>query len=243
VFFRAQKIIEERRVDISEQEMLVRLRKVLMKRGRLTPAIIKDAVGLPCTATYRHHFGSLRNAYRLIGYTSTRDCDYLESRQAWADLSARLRSQLAEGIKKAGGRVTSNHPPDCVHVNGATSVSFRVARWCPGRRAYHSPHWSIHRRVRLPAGWVVAIRLAEHNKNVLDYLLFPTTNFPGPLFRFSESVRARRRIDRYESFDALMRTLTRRVATTRTCASTKSSPPKRPRTHNHAARRNGRERR
>jgi hypothetical protein len=35
VFRAANKIIEERRVDLSEQEMLVRLRQTLMKEGRL----------------------------------------------------------------------------------------------------------------------------------------------------------------------------------------------------------------
>jgi hypothetical protein len=69
VFLAAKKIIEERRVDLSEQEMLVRLRQTLAKEGRLSPAIINKTVGLPCHHVYIAHFGSIRNAYRLIGYT------------------------------------------------------------------------------------------------------------------------------------------------------------------------------
>ena len=52
VFLRARKIIEERRVDLPEGEMLARLRRTLMKERRLSPAIIDRTAGLPCTATY-----------------------------------------------------------------------------------------------------------------------------------------------------------------------------------------------
>jgi hypothetical protein len=88
LFLRASRIIKERRVDLSEEEMLKRLRKTLMKEGKLSPAVIDATVGLPCVATYRKHFGSLREAYRLIGYASKRDCEYIESRQGWADHQA-----------------------------------------------------------------------------------------------------------------------------------------------------------
>lgn len=242
VFLRARQLIEERRIDVSEQEMLLRLRKTLMKEGRLSPAIINNTIGLPCTATFMTHFGSLREAYRLIGYTSKRDCEYIESRQGWADLTSQLASHIADRIKKVGGRVTFGSL-GCLRVNSAVSISFRVARWCPGKQVNHSPHWSILRRTLLPAGWIVAIRLAERNKALLDYLLLPAANIPGPLIRFSESARAKRGIERFRSFDALVRSLIRRVTTTSRSASAKSSRPKRPRTTSHSKRKNGRARR
>ena len=211
VFLRARKIIEERRVDLSEEGMLARLRKILLKKGKLSPAIIDNTVGLPCVATYMQHFGSLRNVYRLIGYTSKRDCEYIESRKSWTDLTTRLASVVSDGIKKAGGRFTFNGSPDCLLVNGTVSISFRIARWRAGKLEKHSPHWSIQRRAYLPAGWIVAIRLGEQNKEILDYLLLPTTNVIGPLARFSEKARARHGIDRFDQFDALVRPLIRRV--------------------------------
>jgi hypothetical protein len=44
LFLRASRIIEERRVDLSEEEMLKRLRKTLSKEGKLSRAVI-DASG------------------------------------------------------------------------------------------------------------------------------------------------------------------------------------------------------
>jgi DNA invertase Pin-like site-specific DNA recombinase len=228
IFLRARKIIEERRVQLSEEEMLARLRRTLMKKGKLSPAIIDDTVGLPCVATYVQHFGSLQNVYRLIGYTSTRNCEYLQSRKSWAEMNARLAAQAADAIKKAGGRCTSDGSTDCLFVNRTVRICFRLARWCAGKKANHLPHWSI-RRSRFPAGWIVAIRLAERNKVVLDYVLLPTPNIARQLIRFSEKARAPQGIERFERFDALVRSLIRHVTRKSRASATKSLRPKRPR--------------
>jgi hypothetical protein len=230
LFLRARKIIADRRVDLSEEEMLARLRRTLMKTGKLSPAIINDTVGLPCVATYRYHFGSLRNVYRLIGYKSKRNCEYIDSRKGWTDLNTRLATQVADAIKKAGERFTLHGSTDCLLVNGVIGIRFRVARWCAGKQENHSPHWSIQCRERFPIGWIVAIRLAERNAGLLDYLLLPTTEIAGPLIRFSEKARAPRGIERFEKFDALVRSLIRHVTKKSRVFATKPARSKRPRT-------------
>ncbi len=209
VFLRAQKIMRDRRVCLSEQETLKRLRITAMRRGKLSPKIIDETVGLPCTATIMQRFGSLREAYRLVGYIPKRDCEYIEARQGWAAVNSKLASELAAQIRGRGG--VADVDGGGLTVNGARKISFRVARWvhdgCPG----HVPHWSMHRRSILPAGWVIAIRLAEKNKALLDYLLLPTSSVTGPQFRFSERARERLSIESFEDFSALARSLMRRV--------------------------------
>jgi hypothetical protein len=115
-------------------------------------------------------------------------------------------------------------------VNGAIGICFRVARWCAGKQENHASHWSIQCRGRFPAGWIVAIRLAERNAGLLDYLLLPTTEIAGPLIRFSEKARAPRGIERFEKFDPLVRSLIRRVTRESRSSATKSIRSKRPRT-------------
>lgn len=56
----------------SDQALLVSLREVLQRRGRLSNAVIDEERSLPCSMTYINRFGSLMNAYRLIGYTPDR---------------------------------------------------------------------------------------------------------------------------------------------------------------------------
>ena len=239
LFSSAQRIMEERRVELPEDEMLARLCATLKRRGRLSGAIINETVGLPCTATYMEHFGTLRNAYRLIGYTTKRNCDWIDSGQLWAVVIARLAHRVAAAIEKAGGRVNINEAADCLVMNDKVGLSFRVARWWPGKKASHSPRWAIQRRKYLPAGWVVAIRLAESNKVVLDYLLLPTSELVGHMIKFTEKALSRHKARRFETMDALVRSVITRTTNTNR-ASTKSARSKRPRTANRTKGKEGR---
>jgi hypothetical protein len=214
LFSRAQKIIAERRVELPEDEMLARLRATLKQRGRLTGSIINETVGLPCTATYMEHFGTLRNAYKLIGYTSKRDCDWIDSGQFWAQVMAKLASQVAAAVERTGARADFIGAADCLLVNGKLGITFRIARWWPGKKPAHSPRWAIQRRKQLHDGWVVAIRLAESNKAVLDYLLLPTSELVDRMIKFTEKARSSHKACRFETIDALVRSIIERVTRT-----------------------------
>ena len=60
---------------------------------------------------------------------------------------------------------------------------------------------------------MVALRLAENNETIRDYVLLPSVSlsFSGPLFWFSEDTRAAHRIERFETFGELSRLLIKRV--------------------------------
>lgn len=226
VFLRVKTIMQERRIDISEEEMLARLRRVLMKRGKLSIPIIDKTVGLPCARTYLKHFGNFRNVYRLIGYNETLFWDRLEVHKRWADLNAGNAALLRERLEKSGYRAAFDPSMECLRVKGAASVCFRVARWMPLKRESHSSRWSLRRRVRSPPGWMVAIRLGKQNKEVLDYILLPSTSFHGVWLRFSEKARRAHKIESFESFEDLARSLVRRVSKPPTSTPFKRQRPK-----------------
>jgi hypothetical protein len=240
LFLRAQKIIEERRVELPEEEMLVRLRATLKRRGKLSTAIINETVGLPCTATYMDHFGTIRNAYRLIGYTTKRDCDWIDSGQHWADVVAQLAHQVKAAIEKTGKHFSIIGDTDFLLVNGMVGISFRVARWWPGKKASHSPRWAIQRRKHLPPGWVVAIRLAEANKTVLDYLLLPTSELARRMIKFTDKARDRYKARRFETSYALIRSVISCVAKIGSSSRSKSAQSKSPLTAGRSKNKNGR---
>jgi DNA invertase Pin-like site-specific DNA recombinase len=209
VFLRAQKIIDERRVDLSTEEMLKRLRLTLKKRGKLTPTIISQTPGLPSVHTFMKQFGSLREAYRLIGYTSSRDCGFIESKKGWADLNAKLVAEVAAEIERAGAyaEVTKGNS---LCVNGRVAVSFRVARWVPRRRKHHAQYWSFT-RIPSATGWILALRLGERNQFLLDYLLLPAANVEARTLRFAETTRKKYGIECFETFPTLVLSLVRRI--------------------------------
>lgn len=211
-FQRAQKIIASRRVDLSEPEMLLRLRKTLAKRGKLSPVIINGTPGLPCTATYMGHFGSLREVYRLVGYMPRRNYDYLETRLKCSSLINELIDRVAARIGKTGKHRGFDARRKCLAVNKKIAISFRFARWHAGKKETHVPYWSIDRGVDLIPGWVIAIRMTESNQGVLDYVLVPTTKIPFRQFRFSERSRHRRAIRRYTTVEKLLAAVTRQLS-------------------------------
>ncbi|MCK1378190.1 recombinase family protein, partial [Bradyrhizobium sp. 24] len=99
IFARAQKLLAERRVEIPEEEMLLRLRLTLRRRGKLNSHIINTTLGLNHVSSYVKHFGSLRKAYALIGYVSPRDCDWIDTRDIWAAEQSRHATELAESLR------------------------------------------------------------------------------------------------------------------------------------------------
>lgn len=224
-FFKARKIIEERRVILPEEEMLLRLRKVLLKEGRISQKIINATKGLPSDKSYIKHFGSLRNAYKLVGYASPHKADYLDTRQKWLELLKSLVLRVASKLA-AGGATVSMPASYNLLVNGTESVGFRIARWSPGRDGEHFPYWVIQRR-HLATGWIVAIRLGENNNSVFDYVLLPTSVTDRNVIRFSERGRARGKLGvrRFASEGTLIRSLSRYVAHLSHVSSAKPARP------------------
>jgi DNA invertase Pin-like site-specific DNA recombinase len=214
VFVSANKIIQERRIDLSEQQMLARLRQTLMKEGRLSAAIINKTIGLPCHKTYVERFGTIRKAYQLIGYVSERDCAHIDARQAWNDHLSTLASRVAAKVERTGGCVGATHPVGGIQINGTLNVFFRIARWHQENMQNHTVRWRVQRR-RLPGGWIVVVRLGIGNESVLDYLLMPTAHTDADAIWLSENNLRRLKIVRFEDFDALVRSIVRRATNKR----------------------------
>ncbi|EIG63826.1 recombinase family protein [Bradyrhizobium sp. WSM1253] len=215
VFVRTRKALEERCVRIPEDEMLLRLRKVLMKKGKLSADIIKETPGLPSIATYLKHFGTVRDLYRLIGYTGKQGYwDKLDAYKRWVNFQLGNAARLKETFERSGMSASIDASNVCLRIEDTVSICFQIARW---RMHVGRPiRWTIARRARRPKGWVVAARLGEKNAAILDYVLMPSTSlsFEGQLFWFSERSRASQRIERFGTFEELSRVLLRRVSNT-----------------------------
>ncbi|WP_316172285.1 recombinase family protein [Bradyrhizobium sp. SZCCHNRI3037] len=219
VFIAVQKIVKERRVDISEEEMLVRLKRTLKKEGRLTPTIIDGTADLPSTRTFVDHFGTLRNVYRLVGYQSKRRCEYIDIRRKWVEPLSDLAGRICAKVQEEGGRAIL-HSAKSLWINVGVpeqhlcvdkhEINFRVAYWTAGARAGFSPFWTVSCR-RRPAGWIVAIRLGEHNDAILDYVMMPTASNDSNMIRFRENGRLDHGVVHFQTEGELARAVVRLV--------------------------------
>jgi DNA invertase Pin-like site-specific DNA recombinase len=209
VFRGVEKRLEDRRVEIPEDEMLSRLRRLLHKKGRLSPAIIENASGLPGVDTYIKHFGSIRNSYRRIGYIPERGYTFIDAAEAWAKVRSDLVSQVAVKLRKTGTRVAISELNDELCVDRKSRVLFRVARSYP--KEGHLTYWQVPRINRPPARWIVAIRLTEDNTSVLDYVIIlaraVARKYAGDYARFTVKAFDRHEFRQFRSAAALAKSI------------------------------------
>lgn len=221
LFAKARAMIAARKSTkgLSNGEMLKRLRFLLKKKGRLSRDVICDASGVPSPGLYQSRFGSLRNAYRLIGYVSTRDCEYVDTRDARRamieDHALKLRAALAE----VGEEVRFDQVHRTLDVRSLV-VSLRVARNTHDGNEKHSPTWTVEHGQYLPPGLIFGIRLSAGNQAVRDYFLMPAAKL-GDRLRFSEISAKRYGLRWFDSVDEAVEAITRRLKRTRIGTSSK----------------------
>jgi DNA invertase Pin-like site-specific DNA recombinase len=174
MFQRVKKRLDGRRVEISEGEMLSRLRRALHKHGRLSPTIIDNTSGLPCQHVYIRHFGSIRNTYRLIGYTSERDYTFIDAKENWAEVTSDLALQVSACLEKLVHHVLVGGRNDELLVDRINLLVFRVGRAHPEEGRF--TQWRVPRVSRPISRWIVVIRATDDAKNVLDYVIVPTSH-------------------------------------------------------------------
>jgi hypothetical protein len=118
---------------------------------------------------------------------------------------------LRDAFEKAGRNATLDPAIECLRVDNAVNICFRVAR-C---RKYGSRplRWTLLHRARWPKGLVVAVRLGENNESIRDYVLLPSVwlSFNRRMFWFSKETHRGREIERYDTFEELSRILIKRV--------------------------------
>ncbi|MCK1285429.1 recombinase family protein [Bradyrhizobium sp. 44] len=236
-FARAQRIMADRYITISEDEMLKRLRTTLARKGRLTTRIINSAPGLPCSDSYVDHFGSLRKAYALIGYSASRDCDWIDCHDLWTGVLEQHKAEAIEALRSDEGVcISSDETGAGLKINGL-SLSFLVARQSAKPKPEYVDHWRVYTRP-VPLGLLAVLRLDSDNRAIRDYVLLPLAKkCDGHYLRVSDMALARLHALRFERFDELINAVRKRLAASRAAAATtirtnKRSKPGRPKTKN-----------
>ena len=69
-FDRGQQILSSATVNLSNDDLLEKLRKLLRNSGKLTAELVDSSPQMPCAETYRKRFGTLEKAFALAGYQS-----------------------------------------------------------------------------------------------------------------------------------------------------------------------------
>jgi len=198
-FAAAQSIILERHKRVSDDELLERLRDLAHRIGRLSGLLIDETDGMPSSSAYRHRFGSLVRAYRLVAYRPDRDFSFIEINQRLRQLHPGIVDEVVRSLEQHGGAVTRDVDTDLLSVNSMLSVSIVIAR------CHTTPsdalRWTVRLDVGLDPDLTIAVRMDAPNRAPLDYYVLPSLDVHGTRLRIREDNGIFLDGYRYESLD------------------------------------------
>jgi DNA invertase Pin-like site-specific DNA recombinase len=199
VFDRARAIIDARSSHYSDSELLVLLQAVLKDEGYLSGIMIDEREDMPSSSVYRHRFGSLIRAYRLIGYIPERDYSYIDVNRSIREAYPRVLADVMAGFESAGGNVVHNNN-DLLTINGEFTVALVIARACNTGSGYR---WHIRLDTGLLPDLTIAVRLNTANTEALDYYVFPSIDLTLPLLKLKQDNAFSLDAYRFDSLDFL----------------------------------------
>lgn len=226
LFARAQKIMAERYISIPDDQMLRRLRLALARKGKLSFNIIKNTAGLPSPACYAKHFGSIRNAYKLIGYEGSRDCKWIDVRDHWTEILSKLAAQVADALRTdLGIRLNLTADRTALTRNGGSrTISFQTVRRMPKRTPNHVARWRAHLR-KERSELCVYLRLNDSNEAVKDYVLLASADTTTPYLTLSDGLLTKHKAVRVDTVSELIFAIKARFRSSSRAAPAKRAPP------------------
>jgi len=201
-FDTARQILEDRTNNKSDDQLLDGLRRLLLREGKLSQDLINFSRDVPGASTYCHRFGSIRNAYELIGYGifENREAIWRARRRHQRILNALLRSIM----KQFRGEIRVIQEKS----NGRRVLCFRDGLKlsvlpCPCLvNPPAKPRWYV-RVIPSEASYVTLLcRFTLDNKAIKDSYVFPHIDRTGP-FRLTENDRWLKNGKRLREFSKL----------------------------------------
>jgi hypothetical protein len=156
---------------------------------------------MPSTSIYTHRFGSLIQAYQMVGFTPDRDYRYLEINKFLRRYHPEIVNQTESQIAKLGGVIRRDPATDLLFVNNEFSISLVLARCqIPKSGRYH---WKVRFDTSLAPDITVAVRLNQTNQATLDYYLLPRLDFGQSRINLAEHNSIEFESYRFDSVDYL----------------------------------------
>jgi hypothetical protein len=169
-FAEAQKLLQGRTLNKSDQDVLDSLRCLLSAEGKLTLKLIANSPTTPSPSTYRHRFGGLRRAYELIGYG--RNFEFIDMRRRIQLLREELLMRIKRmfpgqvSIVQAGLKRRSR-----LKLTNGLTVSVLIARKV--QTSKNAERWRVDPVQRERRLVTLLARLDRQNSYFKDFHLFP----------------------------------------------------------------------
>jgi DNA invertase Pin-like site-specific DNA recombinase len=201
-FFTVRGIILARTQKLTNEEMLEKLRGVLKEHGRVNGIIIDETDGVPSSSAFRHRFGSLVTAYRLIGYDPQIDYSFIEINRRLRREHGEIVASVVGKIEELGAAAAWDDATNLLHVNGELRVSIVLCRHVTTGAGLS--RWVIRLDESLKPDLTVAIRMDAKNDRARDYYLLPGIDMTWEKLRVAEENGMYLDAYRFETLDYLL---------------------------------------
>jgi DNA invertase Pin-like site-specific DNA recombinase len=128
IFAKAQERMKTHYVRRSDEQLLDRLRDIFKEEGQLSADIINNMPGMPSPALYAWRFGSLRNAFKRVGYSAQRNYNYIDQRPKLTQQLLDSGADFARRIRALGSSAVFDAKARTLNVENRLIVSLRIAR-------------------------------------------------------------------------------------------------------------------
>ncbi len=185
VFFMAHGIILARSRKLTDDEMLAKLRDVLKAHGKISGILIDEAEGLPSSAAFRHRFGSLVAAYRLIGHDPKVDYRFIEINRKLRQQHPELVASVIAQIRALGATAVQDEQTGLLSINDELYVSIVLCRH--QSTAAGSSRWVVRLDEGLKPDLTIAVRMDAANERIRDFYLLPALDMTWENLRVAET--------------------------------------------------------
>jgi DNA invertase Pin-like site-specific DNA recombinase len=186
----AQKKLDTGR-EIDDRDLLNHLTAVWCVTGHLSCVTMSRVPHTPAPNTYTRRFGSLENAFDILGYRRTHTYRYKDISNHLCRIDRELICNLTSIVPRQGGTIRVHPESQVLEIDGGVRVGNVIVPFTKHRD---------YRNERAFRGWILRleffpsqsqllliVRMNLSNTKILDYHLVPRTVVPGRSMRLTEA--------------------------------------------------------
>src|SRR5207302_1856160 len=133
---------------------------------------------------FRHRFGSLVSAYKLIGYDPEIDYSFIEINRKLRQQHPKVISSVVQQIEALGAVAVWDEETELLHLNGELRISLILCRHVT--TSVGSSRWLIRLDAGLRPDLTIAARMDATNEGIRDYYLLPGIDMTWENLRVAE---------------------------------------------------------
>lgn len=185
LFAKVQEVIIARARRYSDEEMLVALKDLWTRHGRISGLLIDEQEIMPSSAAFRNRFGSLIRAYQLIGYTPETDYSFVEINRYLRERHPEIVQEVITRLSGMGVMVERDPATDLLVLDRELTVSLVLSRCL--RTEAGACRWMLRFEEGLRPDLTIAVRMDESNRGIKDYYLLPAIDLCESRLRLADN--------------------------------------------------------